>query len=304
MSYNPYKPGIPNPLLILKQRPVLYWLILINAAVWLFENIFNLFLFLFKIEPDNSWFSALFAVPADIQGLLHKPWTIITYMFIHADFSHLFFNMLMLYFGGLLMSQFMKASKIVTFYFWGGIWGAILYITAYNIFPVFGDVKDISVALGASAAVLSVLVGIATYMPEYRVQLLLIGPVRLKYIALGLVIIDILSISKGNPGGHIAHLGGALYGYLAIKHPLNLWKGLTFEKISFALSNLIKPKLKVHYKAEGQTHKRPVSDDDYNKMRVEKQKRIDSILDKISKNGYDSLTREEKDFLFKSGNKN
>ena len=283
-------------------RNMLSRLILINVIVYILANISSLILSLYQIPHTHSLFTDWFAVPSNPESLLQKPWTIFTYMFLHEDFMHILFNMIMLYFGGSLFQQFLGGKKLLTTYILGGIAGAAVYILAFNYFPMFSEITKTSMALGASASVLAILVAIAVYIPDYSVILFLFGKIKMKYIAMALVLMDILSIEKENPGGHIAHLGGALWGFiyiLSIRKNKNLFLFLNPVKKFFTNIFKPKPKLRVEYKKQ-----RPVNDDEYNRIRAEKQQKIDAILDKISKNGYDSLTKEEKEFLFSTSNKN
>ena len=273
--------------------------ILINVAVFLLVNIVSLVFFLFSVAPQNQFnLVNWLAVPADWKQLLfHKPWTIISYMFLHEGFFHILSNMLMLYFGGQLFIEYLGESRFTSTYFLGGISGALFYILLYNIFPAFANDVPSSIALGASASVLAVFVAVATYLPNFSVNLILLGPVRLKFIAIALVVLDLINIDKGNPGGHIAHLGGALYGYLAMTQ---LRKGRDFssgfnrllQSISSVFKNKPRSKMKV-------THQNYRNDDAYNAAKKSKQESIDNILDKISKSGYESLTKQEKEELFK-----
>ena len=283
-------------------RNMLSRLILINIIVFILANISGLFLTLYKIPHTHTLFMDWFAVPSNPETLLHKPWTIFTYMFLQEDFMHILFNMIMLYFGGTLFLQFLGSKKLLSTYIFGGIVGALLYILAFNYFPFFSNEVKIAVAFGASASVLAILVAISVYAPNYSVMLFIFGKIKLKYIAIVFVLIDILSIEKENPGGHIAHLGGALWGFtyiMLLKKNKNSLK--IFDSIGSFFKNIFKKKskLKVEYNKQG----RPLSDDDYNKIKVEKQKKIDAILDKISKSGYDTLSKEEKEFLFSASNK-
>lgn len=289
-------------------RNMLSRLLLINVSVFILAYLSQLYYYLFKITPDITIcgssitkFTFWLAVPSDTATLLMRPWTVFTYMFLHENFLHILFNMIVFYFGGTLFMQYLGGKKLLSTYILGGLTGTLFYILAFNFFPVFSEIKNCSIALGASASVIAVLVAIAFYIPDFRVNLFMVFRVKLKYIALALIIIDLFSISKENPGGHIAHLGGALWGFIYIIS-LKKNKGLysIFNPIRKLFNNLIKPKpkLRVEYKKE-----RPLSDDEYNRIRTEKQKKMDAILDKISKNGYDSLSKEEKEFLFSSGNK-
>lgn len=294
-----------------KRKSLLSRLILINLAVFIFVNIVNLFYWLFSVESpimENFGVSPLvyyLTVPSDFNALLMRPWSIITYMFLQQNFFHLFFNMFILYMGGRIFTEYLSEKKLLATYIWGGIMGALFFILAYNIFPVFEPYKFSAFALGASASVLAVLVAVSTYVPNYTVILFLFGRIKLKYLAIVLVIVDLLSIQRGNPGGHIAHLGGALWGFASI---MLMKRGYDMSKIFdiFNFKNLFKPFLKPKtkkYTTTGFKAERPMNDDEYNYQRARKQDKIDKILEKISKSGYESLTKEEKELLFKASNK-
>lgn len=276
---------------------ILTKLIIINAGIFVVINLVDLVCFLFKLP--NAQLLSWLAVPADVTELAAHPWTIITYMFLHKDFLHILFNMLWLFWFAKIFLEYLDARKLLATYILGGISGAILYIAAFNAFPVFAPMITKSVALGASASVLAVVVSISFFVPNLTLNLLFIGPVKLKWIAIASVLIDLLSISSSNPGGHIAHLGGALWGYLFIvsyKKGTDLSKWLTVIIDSVYRIFKRKPKMKVSYKKN-------VSDMDYNYNKAKEQDRINQILDKISKSGYTNLTSEEKEILFKASNK-
>jgi len=284
-----------------QSKTILSKLVLINIIVFILANISNLYLILFQVPHTESLFTDWFGVPSNLEILIRKPWSVFTYMFLQENFFHLLFNMIMLYFGGVLFLQFLGGKKMLSTYIIGGLFGAAAYIFAFNFFPVFREVSTYSIALGSSASVIAVLVAVAFYIPEYEIILFLIGKVKLKYIAIFLVVMDLLSIDKGNPGGHIAHLGGALWGfsYILFFKKRIYWSQI-FNPIVLFFKNLTKGKrkLRVEFKNE-----RPLHDDAYSKNRVDNQKKIDAILDKISKNGYHNLTKDEKDFLFSTSNK-
>ncbi len=270
-------------------------IILVNVLVFLMISIFQLISFLFQLDFGISlinWFS----LPASFSRLLFQPWSIITYMFLHSGLFHLIFNMLWLYWLGELFQQYLGNSKTYQAYFLGGIFGGLIYMVAYNVFPAFSNRVMFEMALGASAGVLSIVVATATLLPNYGISLMFLGSIKLKYIAIITVLIDLISIPQGNPGGHIAHLGGAAFGYFFIKLiysksevPNMLDK--TFEFFSNGFKT--KPKLKVHHKSNTR-----VTTSDYGKPT---QGEVDAILDKIIKGGYESLTKKEKDILFKAG---
>jgi membrane associated rhomboid family serine protease len=288
---------------MVQMKPALSQLIIANIAVWFLLALVQLLGFLLEpsgMRGDQLWLDTVLqwiGVPASIPNLLLKPWTIITYMFVQEGFWHLFFNMIWLYWFGKIFMEFMPCRKIYTIYLIGGISGALTFILAYNIFPVFQDTIHLSTTIGASASVLAITIATAVLVPGYTVNLLFIGPVKIKYIAIFTVILDVLMIRSGNAGGHFAHIGGAISGALYI---LFIRKDIARRLGLFQLGSVLskpfkrKPLQKVYSKG------RPLSDEEYNKQKVLKQQKIDLILDKISRSGYTSLSAEEKEILFNS----
>ncbi len=280
---------------------VLSRLIGINVVIFVIAGIVRVIFFLSNASPAYEGIIHWFGVSSNPETILGRPWTLVTYMFLHLDFFHIFFNMLMLYIGGRIFRDFLGEERMTGTYLIGGLMGALFFIVSYNIFPVFGSVKGIAAAIGASASVLAIFVAIATYRPNFELPLILIGRIRLKYIALFFVVIDLISIDQGNPGGHLAHLGGALWGFLYIsilktgKDPAKF-----LGKWVSAITAIFKPRPRMRVRYNSQ---RPVSDEEYNRQRAENQKKLDKILDKISQHGYQSLTTEEKDLLFKMSDK-
>jgi membrane associated rhomboid family serine protease len=276
-------------------------LIYINAGVFLLIAVSAIFGFLLNNTAIPAKVLSFLSVPADLNVLIYRPWTIITYMFTHKDILHILFNMLWLYWFGKIFLEYLDQRKFVAVYLLGGISGAILYIFSFNVFPAFSGVLSDSVAIGASASVMAVVIAIAAYVPDYTINLFLFGSIRIKYMALAIFIFTSVVDFSVNSGGKLAHMGGALFGYLYtlnIRRGRDLGKG--FNKVVDFLATLFKPRKKLKV-----THKKPSSDYEYNAVKTERQKRINSILDKISKGGYESLTKEEKDFLFReSQNKN
>jgi membrane associated rhomboid family serine protease len=276
-------------------------LIYINGAVFLLVSIVSITGFLLKNQELTIKAVNILAVPASLKALLVRPWTLITYMFTHKDIMHILFNMLWLYWFGVIFLEYLDQKKLVAVYLLGGISGALMYIASFNIFPVFRDVIADSVAIGASASVMAIVIAIAAYVPDYSVNLFIFGRVKIKYLALVIFVFTSVMDFSVNSGGKLAHIGGALFGYLYtvnLKRGRDLGKGIT--RIIDFLVTLLKPGKKIRV-----TYKKPVSDYEYNKTKVEHQERINRILDKISKGGYDSLTKEEKDLLFReSQNKN
>ena len=209
-----------------KSGNALIKLLYINIAVFLAVKIIGVIFFLLSIDPSFSLVNWL-GVPADLNNLIFKPWTIFTYMFLHQEFLHILFNMLWLYWFGLIFLRYFNDKKLISVYIVGGLAGAALYILSFNIFPVFNQVIQMSYALGASASVIAIVIATSVYAPNHTINLMFFGPVKLKYIAIVTIVIDILSIASSNAGGHIAHLGGALFGYLYISQ---LRKGKNITK--------------------------------------------------------------------------
>ena len=279
-------------------------LILINIAVFVVVNLVNIPFILFSknIPFDITGFLSLYASP---KNLLYHPWGIFTYMFMHAGFFHILFNMLGLYWFGQIVQDMIGKPKILPIYIFGGFFGGILYILAYNVFPVFSNVVSSATCIGASAGVMAIVLAAATIAPDYELRFAIFGNIKIKWIALAYVILDLINIQNGNAGGHIAHLGGAMLGFIFIKQ---LQNGNDFSKPFYAVTDFFsglfkkKSKLKVEYKKEyayTSSGKQTKSNTTQQKETISKQEKLDAILDKINRSSYDSLSKEEKDFLFK-----
>jgi membrane associated rhomboid family serine protease len=274
-------------------------LIYINIAVFILITIVAIIGFLLNNQTIAESALNIFSVPSSLKSLLLRPWTLFTYMFVHKDIWHILFNMLWLYWFGKIFLEYLDQRKLVAVYLLGGLSGAVLYILSFNIFPAFDGVVAESVAIGASASVMAIVIAIAAYVPDYSVQLFLFGRVKIKYMALAIFILTSIMDFSVNSGGKLAHIGGGFFGYF---YTLNLRQGKDigrgFNMIIDSLVTLLKPgkKMKV-------THKKAATEYEYNKIKAEHQTRINSILEKISKGGYDSLTKEEKETLFKESQK-
>lgn len=280
-------------------------LIIINVAVFFVISILRILLFLTG-NPDafDSFVGFIIencSFPISFQGIIHKPWTIITYMFTHIDVMHIFWNMITLYWFAIILSEYTSAKKIIPLYLMGGIAGALITLILVEVIPVFQPFKGLPM-VGASAGVTAIIVAAATLVPNFRMNLMFIGPVKLIYVALFVLFIDVLNLaSYSNVGGNLAHLGGALMGYIFIlqyKKGKDLSIGINtfFDWFLGLFKASSKSKMKVAYK-------RKVSDEEYNYNKKLEQEKIDAILDKISKSGYESLTKAEKEILFKASGK-
>lgn len=266
-------------------------IIVVNVGVFLVMAIVNIILFFADITTGPAATSLkFFMLPASLGTLLTQPWSLLTYMFLHDGFFHILFNMLWLFWIGNILHEYLGNRKVYEAYFGAGIVGAILFLLCMNVFPVFKSTIDITYALGASAGVLGIVVAAATLLPNYPIHLMLFGAVKLKYIALVTVLLDLVNLPLNNAGGHIAHLGGAIFGFVYIKY-------LYQDKylLPAFIRNLFTKKstMKIHYRTtylKGEPHSKP------------SQEEVDLILDKISKSGYDSLSKKEKEQLFKASN--
>lgn len=274
----------------------------INIGIFIITSLVGVLCLLFNAD-GLSWLQWL-KLPAWIPQFIAQPWSLLTYMFLHAGVLHLLFNMLWLYWFGRLFLMLYSARHFRGLYLLGGIGGGLLYLLAYNVFPYFSYQLYGSYLLGASASVLAIVVATAVRQPEYRVQFMFIGAVRLKYVALFMVLTDLLFVTSGNAGGHIAHLGGALVGWwfasaLSKGHDLTKWINAVWDwaEGGFRIqSKPQKPKMKVHQGGRAQDY-------DYNARRKAQDDEVDRILDKLKKSGYGSLTTEEKRRLFDASKK-
>jgi membrane associated rhomboid family serine protease len=285
-------------------------LIAINLLVWVAIKMLSVIFFLFNkpgSAASESFALRFLALPASISGLLSHPWTLATYMFFHLDFLHFLFNMLWFYMFGRIFLNYLRPKQLTFVYLFGGLAGGLTYVAAFNLFPVFRDQLDVSLALGASASVMAVVTAISFYIPNYSLQVPFIGRVKIIYPAIILFIFDFFAIPGGNSGGHLAHIGGAIFGFfwvMALTGSVGTQFSGIFAKLGRKLSGLFSSDKTKKRDQFTQTYTRPKTDDEFNAERASRQKRMDAILDKISKGGYDSLTKEEKEFLFRTTNKN
>jgi membrane associated rhomboid family serine protease len=277
---------------------VLTKLIFINVAVFLAVRLIFVVAILFRIGDGD--FLRYLQMPAAPGEFIYQPWTVLTYMFLHADFIHILFNMLWLYWFGKIFLQFFSERHLGGMYVLGGIAGALLFMIAYNVFPYFRDTAYHTLLMGASASVMAIVFAVAFYRKDYEINLLLVGRIKLIYLALFALLIDLLSITSENAGGHIAHIGGALFGiFFAVRFQQG--KDLTtfINRLIDRIVNIGKkrsPRMKM-------TYKRPETDMEYNARKQEEMKKLDAILDKLKRSGYESLSADEKKALFNASRK-
>lgn len=284
--------------------------IFINVGVFISIRLLMVILHLFMKDVS---FMEYIEMPSSLSLLIRRPWTIITYMFVHFDFLHILFNMLWLYWFGKIFLMFFTGRQLGGLYVLGGIAGAGLFLITYNSLPYLKQFSDNSFLLGASASVMAIVFAVSFYQKNYTISLLFIGQIKLIYLAIGVFLLDIIAITSENAGGHIAHIGGALLGiFFAVQYRKG--KDLTgfMNRIIDRFVNLItkKPTFRTYRsdkkmsdsKKREQAY-RPETDDEYLRRKNEENRIIDEILDKLKRSGYESLSAEEKKKLFDASRK-
>jgi len=281
-----------------KQKDILIQLIIVNISIFLLLAVITLVTKLFKLNLIHI--VEYIGVPADPELLIRRPWTLFTYMFVHVDLLHILFNMLFLYWFGQIFISYFNPKNLGSLYVLGGLAGAVLYILAFNTIPYYVDMGNLPM-IGASASVTAIMFAAAFYNPRMEVNLFFVIRIKIIYIAIFIFILDFISLAdESNPGGHVAHIGGAILGYI-YAHQYLKGKDITrwISRIIDWGANLFKPKppkMKVN-------HKKSETDYEYNSRRKEETEEIDRILDKIKASGYSSLTQNEKKRLFDAGKK-
>lgn len=276
-------------------------LIISNALVWAVLIIFQAVLFLAQSRETYTLVLRQLALSSDGLVLLRHPWTLLTYAFVHENFLHILFNMLNLYWFGQIIREYLGDRRLVSLYVLGALAGAAFFLLAYNFLPVLRPLMGQPV-IGASASVTAIIVAAATLLPDYTFMLFIVGAVKIKWIAVVVVLISIAGINGGNPGGEITHLGGALLGFLFVKQ-LKAGRDMGRPVVATGLwiSNLFqrRPAMQV-------THRSPVAvgrsaaGSAKSAASTTPPEEVDLILDKISRSGYESLSKEEKQKLFRA----
>ena len=278
-------------------------LIYINAGVFLVVKLLSVILG--ATGYSNIWISYL-ELPAFLQTLIRQPWSIITYMFMHHDFIHLIFNLLTLYWFGKIFVDYFNQKQLVGLYFLGGIGGAIFYLAAFNITNTLNANIFFSYLLGASASVMAIIFALVRYCPNQEINLALIGPVKLKYLGIAMLVLDVIGTTSVNAGGSISHIGGAVTGYLFAQLMINSGKDITepVNRVISLINDLFKQNKKPKFTVHRNTSK---TDEEWNmenkNRKRENNEEIDRILEKIKKSGYANLSDEEKKRLFDLSNK-
>tara|TARA_Y100000739_G_scaffold228905_1_gene241972 strand:+ start:1823 stop:2692 length:870 start_codon:yes stop_codon:yes gene_type:complete len=267
-------------------------IILINIIIFVSISILEVFI---TLSGGGSLFRVVInklMLPASFTTFILQPWSLISYFFLHLSFGHILWNMLFLYWFGKIIHDNIGNNAVISLYILGGIIGGLSYMALFNIIPFYEDRVSESLMLGASAGVFSIVAGSATLLPNYTFYLLFLGPVRIKYIALFYILLSFFDVTGSNAGGEIAHIGGALIGYLFIKQ---LQNGVNMGDGVIKIINLFNRKNSSKKEKEFTINKETSFDIS--------QDEIDKILDKISESGYSSLSKKEKEKLFNASKK-
>ena len=263
---------------------IIYW----NVGLFLLSIIF-----FYQFKTGSFDFPDWLAVSSDPNVLLYNPWTLLTYAFMHYGFLHLFFNMMVLNFSSRLFLTFFTQKQYLGLYILSAIFAGLCFAVSFYF------LHQSSTMVGASAAIMALLVAATTYQPLMELRLLLIGYVKLWHVTAVILLLDLLQIQIDNTGGHIAHLSGAFFGYIYIKL---LQNGTDLSKIVDKITTFFDRKKPTPFKKVHVNPRKPaVKKVSKIVVKDKTQQQIDEILDKISQSGYDSLTSEEKEFLFQSG---
>ena len=275
-----------------KENNALVKIILINVIIFIGASFIEVFL---TLSGGGNFFKLIInklMLPASFTSFILQPWSLISYFFLHLNFTHILWNMLFLYWFGKIIQDNIGNNAVISLYVLGGIIGGLSYMALFNIIPYYENRISESLMLGASAGVFSIVAGSATLLPNYTFYLLFLGPVRIKYIAIFYILLSFLDVTGSNAGGEIAHLGGALIGYLFIRQ---LQNGINMGEGIINIINLFNRKENKKERKEtiiNEEHKSDISQDE-----------IDNILDKISESGYSSLSKKEKEKLFNASKK-
>ncbi len=276
-------------------------LIYINTAVFILVKLLLIIFILFNFS--GNFLLTYLAIPSDLTMLGQRFWTPITYMFLHEGVWHFFFNMLTFFWFGKIFLMYFSEKQLVGLYLIGGLAGALFYVAAYNLFPYFAPELHSSILMGASGSIMAIIVATAFRSPNMELQLLFLGGIKLKFIAVFVVLTSLFGVTSNNGGGEIAHLGGALTGYLfflSLQQGKDMTSGL--NRFLDRISDLFhRPKM--HVKSNPYAKSKPMTDAEFNMNKARNITDIDRILDKIKSSGYESLSSDEKKRLFDQGNK-
>jgi membrane associated rhomboid family serine protease len=276
-------------------QKLIYW----NVGLFVIPSILFGLLSLFGFNIDYLYYVSLDSLPS---SLAWKPWSIVTYAVFHSGIWHLLFNMIVLHFSTRLFTTYFNQKQLLGLYILGGIFAGLVYILSYLVLPVFQNTS--STLVGASGSIMAILFATVFYNPYMEIRLMFIGRVKLWHVGIFLIVLDLIQLPMSNTGGHLAHLGGALFGYIfmtLLKKGTDLTDGITKILDFFVNKTQAKKKQTPFKKVHKNYNPTPTTAESRIVKKDKTQQQIDEILDKISASGYDSLSKEEKDFLFRAG---
>ncbi len=289
-------------------------MIVINISIFVLLNVLRIILAVF-LSIDNVVVNQIelqLSMPANFEDFIFRPWSIITYAFMHDGFFHILFNMLALYWFGKLIQEYLGNKRVISLYVLGSLVGAVFFILIYNLLPFYSTRLD-NVMVGSSAGIFAIMVAAATLLPNYTFFLFLFGPVKIKYIVAIYILLSFIGLDGNNAGGNLAHLGGAMIGYIFISQlhrGRDIGKWVTNITDGFVAIFKRKRKMKVTYSQKSKVtantssfKEKSNTAQSNSKISAPDQDEIDAILDKISASGYESLTKEEKQKLFNASQK-
>ncbi len=276
-------------------------LIMINVIIFIVLVLLKVFTYNFSMNTDSWIYTQIvkewLSTPGYWKELMVKPWTLVTSMFLHQGVWHLAWNMIVLYWFGRILGDLLGDRRVLPLYILGGLVGALVFTLSYTM--IYGPNE--AHALGASAAVCAIVLGTAVTSPDYTIQLIFLGMVKIKWIALAIIVIDLLGTTGGNSGGAFAHLGGAFIGYMYVSQLRNgrdigEWVNTVFDWCKSLFSPSQRPKANMTVASRNTDRQRSAKPS----RSPQTQADVDRILEKIKLNGYDSLTDEEKEILYKA----
>jgi membrane associated rhomboid family serine protease len=285
-------------------------LLAINLLVFLFIAIISVFIKLFNLDASAAYLfftTKIVSLSTDPLDLLFQPWGIFVYMFVHQGFFHFLFNMISLYFAGRMLEQYFTGNRVLSIYLLAGICGGLFEIIAHSVFPVFQAHTYVN---GASGAVMGVFMALAFNDRNLEVRLFGVFPIKIIYLALIFFLVDFTGLGGNDNVARFAHVGGSLFGIYAITNPYS-HKNISYiferflDRMTAKIKDRRRGKMKVTHRTTRNTPtgtKAGKADEFYNMDARERQAKTDAILDKIKKSGYDSLSKDDKDFLFKQSN--
>lgn len=288
-----------------KRGGMLLRLVYINIGVFVLLHLVSLVKWMTGM-PGDDWLLPWLAMPSSLSGFLHRPWTIVTYCFVHKELWHIIFNLLWLYGLGRIFLEYFTPKQLAGLYVLGGVAGGALFLLAYQFLPPLRG--GAGLLMGASASVIAIVVAVGAYAPDYKIGLLFLGRISLKWVALVMVLLSVMSLYSNNPGGNIAHLGGALMGLWYAQayrrgHDITRWLNTMLDRVWALFSRRQGGRGGVGQPVGGQAYRGNTSQGQNSASSQPTEEQLDRVLEKIKRSGYGALSDEERDLLFRASRK-